>query len=162
MTVSGALDENNRGPADGPVEPDVVRLLTEALLAVLERRQPSIARLFPAGRPPAAGSTQEVLRYLQASGIWFQLLAIAEEQLAMRARRLRETEGGRESVEGTFAEVVARAAASGVPAARVESFLESARIRPVVTAHPTDTKRVTVLEIHRRIYRHLVGLEADR
>ncbi len=161
-------DTNARAPAkhrpgggDGP-DGNVVALLAEALLAVLKRRQPSIAELFSQGRAPGVGDKQEVLRYLQAIGIWFQLLAIAEEQLAMRARRLRETEGGRESVDGTFARVIARAAASGVPASRIELLLKGARIRPVVTAHPTDIKRVTVLQAHRRIYRHLVALESER
>ena len=159
--VARALAGNGSGGEDG-LEANVVSLLAEALLAVLERRQPSIAALFSQGRAPGVGTTQEVLRYLQAIGIWFQLLAIAEEQLAMRARRLGETEGGRESVEGSFARVIAEAAAAGVPASRIEAFLKSARIRPVVTAHPTDIKRVTVLQAHRRIYRHLIGLETDR
>ncbi|MGP1274991.1 MAG: phosphoenolpyruvate carboxylase, partial [Caulobacterales bacterium] len=35
-------------------------------------------------------------------------------------------------------------------------------VGPTLTAHPTETKRVTVLEIHRRIYRLLVQLENDR
>ena len=81
-----ALEEGRAGRRDGPGA-DIVALLAEALLAVLERRQPSIAALVSQGRAPGLGTTQEVLRYLQAIGIWFQLLAIAEEQLAMRARR---------------------------------------------------------------------------
>ena len=35
-------------------------------------------------------------------------------------------------------------------------------MRPVITAHPTEAKRVTVLEKHRRIYRLLVELEQPR
>ncbi|HEV2085917.1 MAG TPA: phosphoenolpyruvate carboxylase, partial [Gemmatimonadales bacterium] len=44
----------------------------------------------------------------------------------------------------------------------VRGLLEIMRIRPVITAHPTEAKRVTVLEKHRRIYRRLVDLESPR
>src|SRR5205809_6865430 len=40
--------------------------------------------------------------------------------------------------------------------------MSNLRVRPVITAHPTEAKRVTVLERHRRIYRRLVDLEAPR
>jgi phosphoenolpyruvate carboxylase len=49
-----------------------------------------------------------------------------------------------------------------VPAAEIRKLLEQLRVRPVITAHPTEAKRVTVLEKHRRIYRRLVDLESPR
>src|SRR2546426_367461 len=42
------------------------------------------------------------------------------------------------------------------------ALVSNLRIRPVITAPPTEAKRVTVLERHRRIYRRLVDLEAPR
>ena len=35
-------------------------------------------------------------------------------------------------------------------------------MRPVITAHPTEAKRVTVMERHRRIYLRLLELESPR
>jgi phosphoenolpyruvate carboxylase len=95
-------------------------------------------------------------------GIWFQLLSIAEQNAAMRRRRQTEAERGYEQVRGTFAQVMSSAAGMGIPPSEVRALLEILRIRPVITAHPTEAKRVTVLEKHRRIYRRLVDLESPR
>ena len=51
---------------------------------------------------------------------------------------------------------------SGFPAEELRELLRTLRTRPVLTAHPTEAKRVTVLEKHRRIYRLLVDLESPR
>ena len=107
-------------------------------------------------------SPELLSRTLQVQGIWFQLLSMAEQNAAMRRRRQTEVERGYEQVRGTFAQVISEAAAAGVPAAELRALLEHLRVRPVITAHPTEAKRVTVLEKHRRIYRRLVDLESPR
>ena len=98
----------------------------------------------------------------QAFGIWFQLIALAEQNATMRRLRHTEAERGPEEVPGTFAHVLCEAARAGIPAETIQALLRDARIRPVLTAHPTEAKRVTVLEIHRRIYRKLTELEQPR
>src|SRR2546422_6131593 len=80
----------------------------------------------------------------------------------MRQRRQSEVERGYAELRGTVAQVVRDAAAQGVSPAEMRSVVASLRVRPVITAHPTEAKRVTVLEKHRRIYRRLVDLEAPR
>src|SRR4029079_12838821 len=101
-------------------------------------------------------------RALQAQGIWFQLIAIAEQNAAMRRRRQIERARGREALRGTFAHVIAEAAEDGGPARQIEALLSNLRIRPVITAHPTESKRVTVLEKYRKIYLLLRELEMTR
>jgi phosphoenolpyruvate carboxylase len=113
-------------------------------------------------RPPSELSPELLARALQVQGIWFQLLSIAEQNAAMRRRRQTEAERGYEQVRGTFAHVVSSADETGIPPGEVRALLEIMRIRPVITAHPTEAKRVTVLEKHRRIYRRLVDLESPR
>src|SRR2546429_4961441 len=44
----------------------------------------------------------------------------------------------------------------------MRAVVANLRVRPVITAHPTEAKRVSVLEKHRRICRRLVAPEAPR
>jgi phosphoenolpyruvate carboxylase len=143
-------------------EPCVVDLLFGLLCDVARRRQPQV-ELALRGEPLPPDVPRAVLRRaLQAQGIWFQLLSVAEQSTAMRRRREIEIESGYARLSASFARVVADAAAAGVPADEVRSVLHHLKIRPVITAHPTEAKRVTVLEIHRRIYRKLMDLESPR
>src|SRR3989441_6202148 len=80
----------------------------------------------------------------------------------MRQRRRSEVDRGYDQLRGTFAQVVTAAAGAGVAANEMRAVVATLRVRPVITAHPTEAKRVTVLEKHRRIYRRLVDLEAPR
>src|SRR5207245_10968771 len=77
-------------------------------------------------------------------------------------RRQREGEGASDQRRGTVAQVVTAAARGGGAANEMRAVVAMLRVRPVITAHPTEAKRVTVLEKHRRIYRRLVDLEAPR
>jgi phosphoenolpyruvate carboxylase len=103
-----------------------------------------------------------MLAILQAQGIWFQLLSIAEENAGMRRRRMIEVERGAAEVAGSFAQMLREAREQGYSAQRLQEVLNSARVRPTLTAHPTEAKRVTVLEIHRRIYLLLMEIESPR
>lgn len=141
---------------------EVVALLHGLLLDVVRARQPEIEPVLRGRARVPDEDRRLLLRALQAHGIWFQLLSIAEQNAGMRRRRLLETERGLDRVEGTFAHVVAGSARGGVPAERLQALLDGLRVRPVITAHPTEAKRVTVLEIHRRIYLLLVQRESSR
>src|SRR5213075_3246074 len=137
-------------------------LLHDCLLDVIRAHEPDIERVLRGETVPAGAPADLVGRAMQAQGTWFQLLSIAEQNAAMRQRRQSEVERGLEQVRGTFAQVIAAAAAAGVPAEQVRALVCALRVRPVITAHPTEAKRVTVLEKHRRIYRRLVDLESPR
>ncbi|PYP58809.1 MAG: phosphoenolpyruvate carboxylase [Gemmatimonadetes bacterium] len=137
-------------------------LLYDCFLDVIRAHEPDIERVLRGEQLPAGAPADLVARAIQAQGTWFQLLSIAEQNAAMRQRRQSEVERGPEQVRGTFAQVVTAAARAGVPAEEVRALVAGLRVRPVITAHPTEAKRVTVLEKHRRIYRRLVDLEAPR
>jgi phosphoenolpyruvate carboxylase len=141
---------------------EVVELLTEQLTKVIQHRHSEILPYFRGELAVPAGDTELLLGVLQAWGIWFQLLNVAEENTAMRRRRLLEKETGLGNVPGTFANVFKQAKDSGISDKDIQKLLDKAHIRPTITAHPTEAKRVTVLEIHRRIYVLLYRIEATR
>jgi phosphoenolpyruvate carboxylase len=137
-------------------------LLSRLLTEVVERHEPLAARVLRGEATTEKLMPRALARALQAQGILFQLLAIAEQNRDMRNRRELEREHGHASVKGTFAAVFEKAAGSGVTSEQIRELLLSIRIRPVITAHPTEAKRVTVLERHRRIYLRLFDLESPR
>jgi phosphoenolpyruvate carboxylase len=137
-------------------------LLYDCFVDVVRIHHPEIERVLK-GEPLDADAPPDlVARAIQAQGMWFQLLSIAEQNAAMRQRRQSEVERGHEQVRGTFAQVISAAARAGLPPHEARATVAALRVRPVITAHPTEAKRVTVLEKHRRIYRRLVDLEAPR
>jgi phosphoenolpyruvate carboxylase len=143
-------------------EAGLAALLQGLLIEVARRHQPEVVALLEDHASGLDLAPATLARALQAQGIWFQLLSIAEQNSAMRRRREVENERGYPKVRGTFAQLIADAAERGVGAEQMRRCLASLRIRPVLTAHPTEAKRVTVLEAHRRIYRKLMDLESPR
>lgn len=149
----------------GPTEPsDYADSLRRELLPlwrdVIRQRAPQAVDLIeiPDGALPDGDDS---IPFLQAINIWFQLLKIIDENAAMRERRQTEAEAGSESIPGSFAKVLAEQR----PGAGQPGWAKAIRhlsVGPTLTAHPTEAKRVTVLEIHRRIYRQLVTLETQR
>jgi phosphoenolpyruvate carboxylase len=137
-------------------------LLFDLLVGVIQRHEPEVAGVLREERTTAGMPAVLLARTLQAQGIWFQLLAIAEQNRDMRNRREVERERGYEQLRGTFAGVFAAAAAEGISGAQTREALSGLRVRPVITAHPTEAKRVTVMERHRRIYLKLLELESPR
>lgn len=137
-------------------------ILFQLLLEVVRRHQPEIEPVLIGGANISGFTPELMARSLQAQGIWFQLLSIAEQNAAMRRRRHIERTRGRDALRGTFAHVLAEASRDGIRPKEIETLLSSLRIRPVITAHPTESKRVTVLEKYRKIYLLLRELEMPR
>ena len=141
---------------------NLIDLLAQQLRQVISQRKPDILPVFEGKQALPRDDNELLLAGLQAWGIWFQLLNIAEENAAMRRRRVTEGMHGLEHVSGTFANVIAQAAAIGLSHREVQDLLDNMKVTPTITAHPTEAKRVTVLQIHRRIYVILYRLEATR
>lgn len=141
---------------------EIVELLNEQMRKVIELRKPKILDYYTGKKAIPKNNDEAMVNTLQAWGIYFQLLNIAEENTGMRRRRHTEKLRGLEYVPGTFHHIFHEAKERGVKAKEIQALLDNAHIRPTITAHPTEAKRVTVLEIHRRIYVLLYRLEGTR
>ena len=118
-------------------------ILFELLANVVHRQHPEVAAVLRGKSEPGDFAPELLARDFQAHGIWFQLLAIVEQHTAMRLRRQTERVRGETAVQGTFASLIAEAANQGAAAQELRGLLASTRVRPVITAHPTEAKRVT-------------------
>jgi phosphoenolpyruvate carboxylase len=90
------------------------------------------------------------IQIVSAFDLSFNLLNVAEENFAMQLRR--EEERGKGVIEGSLAAFFSEAASRRLSAKAILSQMESMQIRPVITAHPTEAKRQTILEKYRKIY----------
>jgi len=141
---------------------EVQGLLHSLFGEFLQAQEPRLHDVLQSARELDAHEGALLVKALQSVGIRFQLTAIADEIADTRKIRLVEAAGGPDAVIGSFHRVLDRAAARGVSEAEVTEALTNFKVSPTITAHPTEAKRVTILENHRRIYRQLVALETNR
>jgi phosphoenolpyruvate carboxylase len=98
-------------------------------------------------------------RLCQAYSIAFQLLNMVEENVAAQVRRARESEIGLAGEPGLWADHLHKLHESGISESLVAGQLNKIRVEPVLTAHPTEAKRLAVLEQHRALYGLMVRRE---
>jgi phosphoenolpyruvate carboxylase len=108
--------------------------------------------------PPQEGERLPA-RGAQALSLAFQLLNMAEENTANQVRRLRETAGGPASEPGTWPSQLRLLREASFTDGDVRRVMRSIHVQPVLTAHPTESKRASVLERYREIYLMLVERE---
>jgi phosphoenolpyruvate carboxylase len=91
---------------------------------------------------------------------YFSLLAnIAEDQHHIRRRRAHDLAGSRPR-EGSVALAIERALDSDIPIPKLVSFFSDALVVPVLTAHPTEVQRKSILDEQKQIAQLLT--ERDR
>jgi len=98
-------------------------------------------------------------RTAQVASISFQLLNMVEENAAVQVRRAVESGDGAQEIPGLWGDVLARLRGGGCSEREIAAGLGTIHVEPVLTAHPTEAKRATVLERHRRLYLLLVERE---
>lgn len=107
-----------------------------------------LRKLLDAVEGLGPGALDEVVR---AFNIHFSLLAIAEESCQLRARR-RQAERGGHYWPGSFHDTLLVLKQAGATPAKLQAMLDELLYLPVMTAHPTETKRRAIKGTLRNIF----------
>lgn len=98
-------------------------------------------------------------KIIQSLSIYFQLMTLVEENAATQFRRRLEDRETISTIRGSWAETIQEWNKNGIGEDDMLHAIASTTVIPVLTAHPTEAKRVTVIEIHRELYLLLVQKE---
>ncbi len=124
---------------------------------LLELGMSEVARLLPWGTAELAVKSVTLPlseRAIQVFSLCFQLLNMVEENTANQIRRDKGYSG-----EGLWEDAFEHCKKHSLSFAELNHFFSNIHLEPVLTAHPTEAKRATVLEHHRRLYLLLVKAE---
>lgn len=98
-------------------------------------------------------------KLVQVLSILFQLMNLVEENAATQYRRKLENRLGASYIRGSWAETFTKWQKQGLNEKQIAELLTKVHIMPVLTAHPTEAKRTSILELHRELYLLLVKKE---
>lgn len=119
----------------------VQRLRADAL-ALREGRLEGGREAFAAGL--AALDLDQLALVARVFTLWFHLVNAAEEQHRTRVLRQRDTSDG--APDSSLAAAAHELRDAGLQAGEVRALLQRLYVMPVLTAHPTEARRRTVLE----------------
>ncbi|AKU17554.1 phosphoenolpyruvate carboxylase [Luteipulveratus mongoliensis] len=94
--------------------------------------------------------TGDALQVIRAFSL-FALLANLAEDLHRERRRALHIQAGDPPLDGSLAASFAKLASAGLEPTEVRAALTDATVVPVITAHPTETRRRTVFDAQTRI-----------
>lgn len=106
-------------------------------------------------------SPDELTHVIRAFASYFSILNIAEEEFQHRKRRA-YIRSGIEPWVGSISETIRQFHVAGIKAEQLQSLLDSLLFMPVITAHPTEAKRRTIMEALRRIFVTIEQLDDPR
>ena len=114
--------------------------------------------------------TADLRILIRAFTNYFQLINLSEDNERIRRLRVREHANPDQPRRGSIREAIAILARRGVDAATVQALLHEAQVRLVLTAHPTEARRRTVIDKLARIFatirdldeRHALPVEVTR
>ena len=142
----------------------VISELESPKLFETEERIRKLAKARRGGNKDAAEQLQQHVSALEngdarvvaaAFAAYFDLVNLAEEDHRVRLLRQRESDSFPEPVDESIGEAIALLKMHGVTSSEVSALMEKLSIELVLTAHPTEARRRTILSKTERIAAHL-------
>jgi len=138
---------------------DLIYVLEALKEVLIENHEEEFAHAIPWIDDREEIPVEEITsKHLQLYSLIFQLVNMAEVNGAVQNRRKQEEENLDEG-KGLWAMTLGRLKAMGYPDDEILKTIREVNVEAVLTAHPTEAKRVTILEHHRELYLLLVSLE---
>jgi len=100
----------------------------------------------------ASGGLADSVHLTQAYSIAFQLLGMAEQSAADHFRREIENQSGVDALPALWGDSLRQLKDQGWTSEEIAAELPNMQVELVLTAHPTEAKRATVLAHHRRLF----------
>ncbi|MDH4276111.1 MAG: phosphoenolpyruvate carboxylase, partial [Gammaproteobacteria bacterium] len=134
---------------------DAVESLRKGFIRIRDKDSPKLRRQLETHI--AKLDVQTLTHVIRAFNIYFSLVNSCEEAYAHQQRRAAERTG--RTWRGSFTETIREFHTQGISAHQLQTLLDSANYMPVLTAHPTEAKRLTVKENLRRIFTTTLALD---
>src|SRR5690606_37245726 len=96
---------------------------------------------------------------IRAFSMYFHLVNIAEQNHRIRRKRDYERSAGEKIQPGSIEDAVAKIKAKNIPADELQQMMKGVYLELIMTAHPTEATRRSVLEIHKRIASEMMKLD---
>ncbi len=154
----------------GDILGDVIADRESVALLTTEERIRKLSKLRRNGDKNASVKLTSAVRALSAEdaravsaafAVYFDLVNLAEDHHRVRRLAQREHEQYPAPISESIADAIQRLKASGISNARMTYLLRNLNIDLVLTAHPTEAKRRTILSKLNRIFELLGELDND-
>ena len=139
----------------------LISYFEQVLVDLKEGEVAKILHLLEESQQENLDSTSDIPdeKLVQALSILFQLMNLVEENSSVQNRRKIENRVGADAIRGSWGETFEKWKKQGVSEDQIAALLPTLRVMPVLTAHPTEAKRISILELHRELYLLLVRKE---
>ncbi len=117
--------------------------------------------LFQEDRPLVESNKNPPPKISELLSLCFHILNMVEENGAAQYRRSVEDKNGLSELPGLWGQCFKKTSEYGLTHKQITEIFNQIECEPVLTAHPTEAKRATVLEYHRTLYLLLVKRENE-